>query len=327
MTTPRPSTRIAIVVACAVVLAAPAWAQQDALARAKTLYASASYEEALQLLATVTGTPTPAEARDVAAYQFFCLVALGRNDEAKHAIGTIVKVDPLYHPTAAQASPRVLAFFEDVRRPLLPEVAKDSYAQAKDAFEKKDMRAAATEFDRVMALLDEIGPTQGQSGSDMRTLAAGFRELARAAIPPPASPAPVVPPPSAVDTARTDAANGAAAPAPAKPSTPSAPEPPAVYGPENLEVVRPVAVTRQIPEFVPANKFEASQAFRGMLELIIDEKGKVISAAIIKSIRPAYDPVLLKAAQSWTFRPATRHGVPVKYIYRMEVQVGRGPSH
>jgi protein TonB len=316
------SPGIATVMACVLALAAPAWAQQDALARAKTLYASAAYEDALQVL-TTSGTATPAEAREVAAYQFFCLVALGRSDEARHAIETIVKVDPLYHPSGAQASPRVLAFFEDVRRPLLPDVVKGSYAQAKDAFEKKEMPAAASEFDRVIALLDEMGPAQGQSGSDMRTLAAGFRELAKAATPPPTPPPPAAPPPPVVAPARADAATNGTVPAPAEPVAPPAIDPMTVYGSEHLDVVRPVPIVRTIPEFTPANKFESTQTFRGAIDLVIDERGKVISAVIVKSVRSTYDPLLLKAAQSWTFRPATKQGVPVKYAYRMGVQVGR----
>lgn len=323
MMLPRTSHRIAIVMACGLALAVPAWAQQDALARAKTLYASASYEEALQALDGASAT-TPADARDVAAYQFFCLYALGRNDEAKRAIEAIVKADPQYHPSAVQASPRVLAFFEDGRKPLLQGIVKDSYAQAKTAFENKEMPAAASQFDRVIALLDEMGPSQGQSGSDMRTLAAGFRELAKAAIPPPAPPPPATPPPAAADPAHVDPPAPKPSAAPAKPATPAM-DPSAIYGVEDLDVGRPVPVSRTLPPFTPANKFEETQTFRGTLEMVIDERGKVISAVIIKSVRPAYDPLLLKAAQGWTFRPATKHGVPVKFTYRMEVQVGRTP--
>ena len=69
------------------------------------------------------------EATEVAAYQVFCLYALGRSDEAKAAIESIVRVDPLYRPSESQVSPRVRAFFEDVRRPLLPEVVRQSYTQ------------------------------------------------------------------------------------------------------------------------------------------------------------------------------------------------------
>jgi hypothetical protein len=294
-------------------VAAPAIAQ-DGLTRAKTFYASAEYEEALQVLVTLSDPTNNDEAREVAAYRVFCLVALGRNDEAKRAIETIVKLDPLYHPSEAQVSPRVRTFFEDARRPLLPDVMKDSYAKAKDAFEKKEMPVAASEFDKVIALIDEIGPSQG--ASDMRTLAAGFRDLAKAATPPPPPP----PPPPAPEPPPP--------PPPAETPKPAAPPPDRdrVYTPDDPDVVRPVAVSRVMPTWTPANDFEAKQSFKGVIELLIDERGRVVSGTMTRSVRPAYDAELLRAVKSWVFKPATRRGVAVKYIYRMELMVGGKPS-
>src|SRR5262245_9162698 len=92
---------------------------QDQLARAKEFYASASYDEALQVLNQIRTTPTGATT-EVAAYQIFCLVALGRTREATDAIGTVVRNDPMYHPPESDVSPRVRTFYESVRRPLLP---------------------------------------------------------------------------------------------------------------------------------------------------------------------------------------------------------------
>ena len=100
---------------------------QDALLRAKGLYASADYEEALQVLQTLKGKAANTEAE---AYQVFCLVALGRKDEAKAAVEAIVRVDPLYRPAEGQVSPRIRSFYDDVRRPLLPEVVRLSYGRA-----------------------------------------------------------------------------------------------------------------------------------------------------------------------------------------------------
>jgi TonB family protein len=296
-----------------VAMAAPAFAQEG-LSRAKTLYSSASYEEALQVLTSMNGSTPPNEQREVNAYQVFCLLALGRNDEAKRSIESLVKLDPLYHPTEDQVSPRLRGFFEDARRPLLPAIVKDSYTKAKDAFERKEMATAASEFDLVISLIDEVGPAAGSA--DMRTLAAGFRDLAKAAIPPPPPPPPPAPEPKPL----------AAVPdGPAKPATP-APDQNRIYTPDDADVLRPVAVQRSMPTWVPANSFEAKQSFRGTLELLIDERGRVASATMTKSVRPGYDAELLKATANWTFKPATRRGVAVKYIYRMEVQVGRAPS-
>ena len=94
---------------------------QDAFSKAKGFYESAEYEEALSLLDTMKGKTGSTE---VAAYRVFCLVALGRNTEAKAAVTELVKTDPLFRPTEAQVSPRLRTFFDEVRRPLLPDVAR-----------------------------------------------------------------------------------------------------------------------------------------------------------------------------------------------------------
>ena len=104
-------------------LAVPA-AAQEGLSQAKALYASASYEEALQALGTTPGRTATVRSTEVAVYQVFCLLALGRSGEATQAIEAIVHTDPMFHPTDSQASPRLRTFFEDARRPLLPEIVR-----------------------------------------------------------------------------------------------------------------------------------------------------------------------------------------------------------
>jgi len=314
MRTPRLFLCLTAAAAIIVTSAVPAFAQ-DAITRAKTLYASASFDEALAALASINGGVSLDEKREIGALQAFCFYALGRNDEAKKAVEAVVKIDPAYHPSMSEISPRVRAFYEDNRKPLLPEIVKDRYASAKEAFERKEMAVAADGFDLVIALIDEA-PAAGSS--DMRTLSSGFRDLAKAATPPPA---PVAPPPPAP----TD-------PKPMAPPTDSAPKTAAsapenrVYTPDDPDIVRPVALTRTMPTWTPANAFEAKQTFRGTMELLLDEKGKVSSVTMTKSVRPSYDAELVKAAASWTFKPAMRRGVPVKYIYRIEIQVGRSPQ-
>jgi tetratricopeptide (TPR) repeat protein len=154
---------------------------QDTFSRAKGFYESAEYEEALNLLDTMKGKTGSTE---VAAYRVFCLVALGRNAEAKAAVTELVQTDPLFRPTEAQVSPRLRTFFDEVRKPLLPEVARQRYSTAKAAFDQKSWQSAIAEFDRVIALLAEIGAAD-RGASDLRTLAAGFRDLAKSAAEPP----------------------------------------------------------------------------------------------------------------------------------------------
>lgn len=292
---------------------------QDSLARAKDFYAAAAYEEALSVLQRLNANPST-DKNEVAAYQVFCLVALGRSDEAKKTIESLVRTDPLYKLSDAQASPRVRAFFEDVRRPLLPQIVKQTYNQAKDAYDRKEHEAAAKDFDRTIALIDEIGAGNDRALTDLRTLASGFRDLAKAAKPaPPPAPAPQL----------TAEANGAAAgntgagtpvplaPPPAKPSGPEA-EP--TYGPKDADVTRPVAIQRTMPEWRPT-AVESMMDFRGSIELLVGANGKVISAAITDSIHPGYDNQLKTAVLSWTFKPALKNGKPVRYRYALDIQL------
>jgi len=274
---------------------------QDALSKAKGFYESADYEEALQLLETLKGKPSNSEA---AAYRVFCLVALGRRDEAKAAVESLVRVDPLYRPSNGQVSPRLRTFFEDIRKPLLPDLARQSYASAKAAFDAKSWPTAITEFDRVLALLGEIG-SDDAGVADLRTLSVGFRDLARAAVPPPPAPKPEVPAPQPTPTP---------APKPAEPE---------IYGVEHTNVRRPVSIAKEMPVWVPSNAAEERGNFVGALELVISETGKVISVKLIDGVHPRYDQDLLKAAAKWTFRPATKNGVPVKYRYTIAVQLGK----
>ncbi len=273
---------------------------QDALAKAKGFYESADYEEALQLLETLKGRPSNSEA---AAYRVFCLVALGRRDEAKAAVESLVRVDPLYRPSTGQVSPRLRTFFEDIRKPLLPDLARQSYASAKAAFDAKSWATAVSEFDRVLALLGEIA-SDDAGVADLRTLSVGFRDLARAAVPPPA-PKPE-PPPQPTPT-----------PTPAKPAEPS------IYGAEHADVKRPTPISKEMPLWMPANATEERGNFIGALELVINEAGKVASVKLIDGVHPRYDQELLKAAAKWTFRPATKNGVPVTYRYTIAVQLGK----
>lgn len=311
------SWAVVLVIGAVTLQAAPA-AGQDTLARAKEYYASASYEEALQVLTALRGQGPGPEAAEAGAYQVFCLVALGRNDEARRAIESVVRADPLYHPSEAQVSPRIRAFFEQVRLPLLPDVVKRSYAKAKSAFDRKDLTAATSEFDGVIALLDEMSGSEDQALADLRTLASGFRELSRAASAPPKT----TPPPPPPGDAEVDGI-GATSNAPANGAGAAAPAAVATYGVKDANVKPPVAISQTLPTWNPANPIEAAREFRGVLELVIAEDGSVVSAVMTRTAHAGYDPILLRSAQDWKFKPATRGGVPVRYRLAMDIRLSR----
>jgi tetratricopeptide (TPR) repeat protein len=310
---------------------------QDSLARAKDFYAAAAYEEALTVLQRLNANPS-SDKNEVAAYQVFCLVALGRSDEAKRTAESLVRIDPLYKLSDKEASPRVRAFFDDVRRPLLPEIVKQTYARAKDAYDRKDHETAGVEFDRAIALIDEIGSAGDRALSDLKTLASGFRDLSKASAKP--APPPVSEPPPAATSgngagatgANGTGTNGTGTPAgvPATPSAtpatppaaPAVPEAEPTFGPRDNDVQRPIAIKRTMPEWRPS-AVEAMIEFRGSIELLIGADGKVLSAAITDSVHPQYDKLLKQAAEGWTFKPATRNGKPVRYRYAMDIQLKR----
>jgi TonB family protein len=277
-------------------------AAQDTFSRAKGFYESAEYEEALNLLDTMKGKTGSTE---VAAYRVFCLVALGRNAEAKAAVTELVQTDPLFRPTEAQVSPRLRTFFDEVRKPLLPDVARQRYSNAKAAFDQKSWQAAIAEFDRVIALLGEIGAAD-QGASDLRTLAAGFRDLAKSAAEPPK---PAV-------TEFKPAAPSAPPPPPVKPAEP------VVYGAQHGDVKKPVAMAKPMPEWRPASQTEQKMVFEGALEFVVGEDGKVVSVRLLDSVHPSYDAALLKSAMGWSFKPATKDGVPVRYRYAVSIRLG-----
>jgi TonB family protein len=294
--------------------------QQDSLARAKNFYASAAYEEALQVLTRLQTSPSSTDSTEVAAYQVYCLVALGRSDDATHAIETIVKTDPLYHPSEAEASPRVRTLFENVRRPLLPDVIRDAYQKGKDAFAKHDNAAATTDFDHVIALIDELGSSAEPGLADLRTLAAGFRDLSKSAAAPTPTPTPT---PTTQETPGNGPAPAASAPAPAARPTPAKPDNTRIFSSTDTDVVKPIGVSQMMPMWNPANPVDKLRDYRGTLELIIDETGKVTSATVTRSINASYDPLLVKAAQAWQFKPAMRGTTPVKYRYALDIHLGR----
>jgi hypothetical protein len=299
-------TRMLVTASIVVSLAAPAFAQlrdgrENPLTAARDLYASARYDEALAVLNGLPADNAVADRKSVEQYRSLCLLALGRGTEAESAIAAVVNADPLFMPGEAEASPRVRAAFSDVRQRLLPQIASTRYAVAKAAFDRKEWASAQTQFRELMALLDD--PQMGGKQGDLRTLAKGFLDLSTAAAAPP-------PEPKKADL-----------PAPQPAPVPAAPKPDKIWSADEPGVVVPVAIRQEVPR-VPVNVAPQARD-RGLLELIIDEQGRVTSLTIRLSIHPVYDPLLLSAARDWRYRPATVKGVPVKFRKVIQITVDR----
>ena len=290
------ANRYAIALMLLVVIPARVQAE-GSLAAARELYASAAYDDALTMLnALAPEAKVSDERQSIDLYRTLCLVALGRTSEADRAIETIIDRDPLYRASLDDVSPRLRTAFIDTRKRMLPVIIQKQYADAKAAFDSKAFDTAAIGFTAVLAGLadPDIASLVGVPPlSDIRTLASGFKELSATLVPPP-------PPPPA--------------PVPA-------PEPPrpvrAMYGAADAGVIAPVAIQQKVPRYPGA----VLKATTGMVELVIDEKGAVVSRSMRLTIDPVFDRLVLLAAEKWQYQPATLNGMPVKFLKRLSITV------
>jgi protein TonB len=284
---------------------------EDSLSAARDLYAAAAYEDALAALDRLRagGGVKVDENRAVDQYRAFCLLALGKQTEAALAIEAVVSADPSYYPSNNDVSPRVRAAFSDVRRRLLPDLVQQKYTQAKASFDRKDYRVAAESFGRLLDLFadPDLAPAASKPPlTDLRMLALGFRDLSAQAIAPPPPPVPAPAPAPAV----------AAAPPPA----PVAPEPPRIYASTDANVLPPAAIRQDLPPF-------GGTLFKpvlGIVEVVVDENGGVMSATIRGPMNVVYDRQVLAAAATWRYKPALLDGKPVKY--RKFIQIALTPK-
>lgn len=274
-----------------------------AITAARDLYASARYEDALALLNSVKPSDLgePRDVRMVEQYRSLCLLALGRNDEAETAIAAVVTADPFYQPGEAEASPRVRTTFSDVRQRLLPALASERYTAAKAAYDRKAFAEAERMFRDLLRLLQD--PQMNGRLPDMRTLATGFLDLAAAAA---------APPPAPKEEPRE---------APAPKTTPAAPAEPKVYSADDQSVKAPVIVRQDVPQVPPS--ITAMTRDRAVIEVIIDEQGRVTSVALRARAHPVYDSLLMNAAKEWKYQPATLDGTPVKFRKMIQVTISK----
>jgi hypothetical protein len=269
------------------------------ISEARQLYAAARYDEALAMLDGLSpaASAVPTDRKLIEQYRSLCLLALGRGDEAEAAIAAVVTVDPFYRPSETEASPRVRSTFAEVRQRLLPDLAAARYASAKQAYDGKAYAHAADAFRDLVALLDD--PLMNGRLPDMRTLAAGFVELAVAAAAPPP-----------VKEAETP-----------EPPAPAAPVEPKIYTGDEAGIVPPVTIRQDVP-LVPAAIMPMVRD-NGVLDLVIDEQGRVISITLRTRVHPLYDKALVHAARDWKYKPAKLNGSPVRFRKLLQVTIRR----
>jgi protein TonB len=313
------AVRCIALLATIVALAVSTAAASDELDRAKDLYRSAAYDEALVVLERVAGESSGAVRAEANEFRLFCLIALDRKVDARVTIESMVNADPFYKLTADQASPRVRTMFKDIRQSLLPGLVQREYTAAREAFDRQEPEAAAR-FERVLNLLDDPLLTPTPAMTDLRTVAAGFRDLSQARVKKvePELPAPPVAPEPVVTNN---------VPAPAEPIRPAPAAParsgPPVYREGDANVVAPVVVKQTAPQWiVPQGTRPGAWQPEAVLELTIDESGNVANVILRKGFHPSYDPQLIKAAAEWKYEPARKDGVAVRFVKFVAIRLG-----
>jgi len=294
-------------VAAAVLLAASAASAQApapsaSLSAARTLYASAEYGGALDMLnGLVSETPAGPERQAIDLYRALCFVAVGNSAEASKVIEAMIVQDPLYRPAADDVPPRLRSAFTDARKKMLPAIVQQNYVSAKASFDKKDYDRAAKGFTQVLAGLNDpdIESVAAQPPlSDLKMLATGFHDLAaKAAAPPPAPAAPAAAAPAVVQAAR-------------------------IYAPADTGVVPPVTIRQAVPPY-PGRVLMGGTL---LMDVVIDVTGEVESAVIATPPNPAYDKLVLGAVRSWQYQPATLNGKPVKFRKRIQISLVPTPG-
>jgi tetratricopeptide (TPR) repeat protein len=294
-------------------------AAQDALERAKSEYASAAYDDAL---ATLTGIEagTPVDVVEAEQYRAFCLIALGRTEEAERAIGVLLQANPRYVPSETVASPSVLSLVSEMRRKQLPEVARRLLEEGRTAYTRKEFEKAQGQLGLLLEILDEEGMRAQEGSEDLRLIASGFIGLMEAAAALPARRADSSPGVPVTGSTRSPAAG---IPAPGVP--PEEDSSPAVQqsslGTARDALEPPVTVEQTVPVWVPPDGVAGANAYRGAVKVRIGTDGRVKTATIERPSHPMYDVRLLQAAKGWLYRPAMRNGEPVESEKIVAVQL------
>jgi tetratricopeptide (TPR) repeat protein len=297
---------------------------------AKTLYDSASFDEALQLLDGLGRTQPETNVEEVQRYRALCLLALNRTNDAQKAIEIVFSRDPLYRLSPGEAPPRMQAAFAEVRKRLLPSVTEQLYASAKLSFDRKEYTLAATQFQDLLTFLDDDDAKSLPSLKEFRMLATGFHDLsasaaavnvakANAPVPAPAEPAPA-PQTNARATAANQIVPANQGPPPAQAAAPQ------IVTEESAGGVLqpPVVVRQQMPIWV-ASKTLLPKGSTGKLRLIIDERGNVEDAKMVESVHSVYDALLISATRLWKYEPAKLDGRPVRYAKMIQIVLNPAP--
>jgi protein TonB len=81
-------------------------------------------------------------------------------------------------------------------------------------------------------------------------------------------------------------------------------------GPATGSEVRPALPLRTLDPVIAESELEGLEG-SVIIEITIDDAGRIVQKSVIQGLTPAVDNKVMAALDSWTFRPATRDGVPI----------------
>ena len=320
--------RTIVIVGALLLAMGAALGAQDLLSAARDQYASAAYEDALSTLNRLDGDVTPEVARQADEYRAFCLYALGRTGEAESVAESIIRKEPtLVRLETADASPRLESMFSDVRKRLLPSLIRERYRVARAAVEQKSFSAAEPKLADARSMIAEAEKlgVKDDGLADLSVLVDGFLQLIRstadqksaepAAVAAAVTPAPATPAAGrtpASTAPRADAAARQPAAAEAKAAATAIPQ---VYSAADEGVSPPIAIEQKMPTMTTEMQMiTRAVKSRGMIDILIDETGRVIDATVRQSMNSAFDGMVVRAARNWKYRPALVNGTPVRFL-------------
>ena len=266
---------------------------QEPLAKAKALYDSAAYEEALTVLASV-------EVPEAQQYRALCMLALGRAQDARSAVELLVSTAPLFEPSSEDMPPRFLTLVTEAKTKLVPGIARETFNEGRDQFRSGDREQSLEKFALVLTLTETPGFNETSDAEDLRTLASGFIDLALAI-------AAARLEPKAADSTLAESKSPELK-APETLTAPTVAESAPAAG-HSMEVSQPVAIRQTIPA-VPSG-IAGLGSPTAAVRVAIGPDGKVIAASMQQTSHPLYDRLVLQAAREWLYMPAMLNGRPV----------------
>jgi hypothetical protein len=249
---------------------------------------------------------------------------------------SIIRRDPLARLDSGDASPRLEQMFTDVRKRLLPSLVRERFKAARSALDEKSYTVAGpalTDARLMIAEVEKLG-VQDDGLADLKVLVDGFLQLIRLeaerrpSSPPAAASASVADQPGRAPQGATLAAPPPAAPqsAPARttpaPTAAAAPATAAgnarIYLLDDEGVSPPVALDQRMPPMpVEIRQLLKARDQNGVLDVTIDETGRVVDVMIRRSLNPFVDSLIVESARGWRYRPAMKDGVPVRFLKTM----------